>query len=312
MKKQNRPQRTWTIGDILKWTEGFLKERGVDTPRLDGELLLSHTLKVDRIHLYTNHDRPLTSQERAALRKQIVERANGKPVAYLTGKKEFWTREYQVDSRVLVPRPETEFLVEEGIKILKNLQPHHQELVAADVGTGSGCIAISMAEEVPQVKVLAIDISAPALEVAAINVEAAGLEERITLSKDDLLASVPEQSLDLIVSNPPYIPDLQNKTHPKTGPQASTPETELAAAHQWVLRHEPPISLLAGPDGLQVYKRLLPQAFEKLKNDRHCLVEIGMGQKDEVVRIGEGTGFTLEETVQDLAGIPRVIIFKKP
>ncbi len=310
-------KRTWTIGDILKWTEGYLKEKGIESPRLDGELLMTHILKVNRLYLYTNYDRPLTPQERAEFRKLIVKRANGEPVAYLTGKKEFWSREYLVDSRVLVPRPETEFLVEEAVQELKKLQAYTESPAIADVGTGSGCIAISIAEEVKQAKVLAIDISDDAIEVASLNVESARVGDRVTVTKGDLLAAVPGESLDMVVSNPPYIPDLMGSVPSQQGQQGQQGQHQsdpayLAAAHQWVLLHEPTISLLAGPDGLDVYRRLLPQGLRALKHDRCCMLEIGMRQLESVKALGMAAGFEFISSVNDLAGIPRVLVFKKP
>ena len=200
--------KTWSIKDLLKVTTDYLKRKGIENPRLDAEVLLAHQLKGDRVSLYLNLDQPLTKEELSGYRTAVRRRVQREPLQYITGVQEFWSLAFRVDPRVLIPRPETELLVEKAVALCREKQdagaPPSEIL---EIGTGSGAISISLAKEVPYAVIWATDISAAALDVARANAETHGVSHRITFLKgnlwDPLQPSNPR--FDLILSNPPYI-----------------------------------------------------------------------------------------------------------
>jgi release factor glutamine methyltransferase len=252
----------------------------VDTPRLDAEILLGHALGVDRTALWLDPDREVSGDAarwfRDAIRRRTVERV---PVAYLVGRKGFRHLDLQVDARVLVPRPETEHLVEALLDLPQGARVH-------DVGTGSGAIALALKDERPDLRVSASDVSPDALAVARGNAERLGLD--VTFHQGDLLDGI-DPDLDAIVSNPPYVPDGDR---PQMMPE--------------VVRHEPGLALFAGADGLRTIRPLLTQAAAT----RATLValEVGAGQAPAVRALVAAAGFPDVETVADLAGHERVVI----
>ncbi len=270
----------WTVLKVLQWTQGRFAERGLDTPRLDAEVLLAHALKSDRVGLYTHFDQPLKPEELTAFRGLIKRRLAGEPVAYLVGQREFRSLTLRVDARVLVPRPETETLVELA---LSQLPPGAARVV--DVGTGSGAIALAIKAARPLDDVHAVDRSEDALAVARDNGTRLSLE--VTWHLGDLLA--PVQSLapfDLIVSNPPYIASAE------------------IATLQPEVRREPIAALDGGPDGLTIIRRLITEAAPL---GAALAMEIGDRQADAVASLLRAAGFTDVTATKDLAGIARVV-----
>ncbi len=255
------------------------------TAGLDAELLLLHTLALPRSTIYAYPGRLLSSEEQAAYDAAIARRLAMEPVQYITGRQEFFGLELEVGPGVLIPRPETELLVEAVL----NRMPRDQPVRVLDVGTGSGAIAVAIAAHLPLAEVTAIDVSAAALEIAGRNVRKFALGDRIKLLNSDLLTSVPESEtgFDVVLSNPPYIP-----------------LAERASLHPQVREYEPDEALFAGPDGLAMYRRLIPEANRVLTTQGLLALEIGYGQKDamaELLADWRGVQF-----VDDLQGIPRV------
>ena len=284
-------EKQWTILDILQWTTAYFQEKKIQNPRLTAEVLLAHTLQQDRMYLYVHYDQPLESEERRHFKALILKRVQGTPTQYLTGVQEFWSLAFRVTPAVLIPRPETEHLVELAL----NLARSFSQPAILDLGTGSGAIAISLKHELPHANIYASDLSEAALTIARENAQsllAAG--RQMTFFQGDLFAPFSEMTFDLIVSNPPYIS-----------------ESDYAALACEVREHEPKLALYAGKDGLDVYRCLVAQAPAHLNPHGCVLVEIGFGQKDAVVRIFEQHHFSIERIVKDYAGIERVIAARK-
>jgi release factor glutamine methyltransferase len=284
--QQNEKQ--WTILEILQWTINYFREKGIQNPRLTAEVLLAHTLHQDRLSLYVHHDQPLEAEERSRFKTLVKQKMQGTPTQYLTSKQEFWSLEFQVAPGVLIPRPETEHLVEAAIAVAAQFpQP-----AIVDVGTGSGNIAISLKKEIPHAEVYASDISEAALEIAKRN--AGNLldgESRIIFRQGDLLQPFSGNTFDLIISNPPYV---------------NAAEYETLSCE--IREHEPKLALYAGEEGLDVYQKLIPQAQSYLNSHGYVLVEIGYGQKDAVINIFQEHGFAIQDVIKDYAGIDRVVI----
>lgn len=258
---------------------------GSDTPRLDAEVLLAAALGIDRTALFLDPQREVTGPAVRAFQDAVRRRSAGRePVAYITGTRGFRHIELAVDARVLVPRPETELLVEVGVELIAD------GALVADVGTGSGAIALALADERPDLSLVATDCSAGALAVARANAARLGLAGRVRFAEGDLLAGVGE--VDAVLSNPPYVAD---------GERASlAPE---------ILRHEPPGALFAGADGLDVIRRLVPAAAAA--GTRLLALEIGEGQAPAVAQLMEQAGFGAVEARRDLAGIERVVVGRR-
>lgn len=275
----------WTIGKILNWTKHYFEEKGVESPRLDAEVLLSHIVKCDRIHLYVNFDRPLVEEELAAFRGMVKARAQRIPVAYILGEKEFMGHPLRVTPDVLIPRPDTEILVEEAIRLLGG----KEDARIADIGTGSGAILLSVLLGTKGSTGVAVDISPAALAVAKSNRETLGLTDRADFRLGDLYAPL-DGAFDMILSNPPYIP---------IGDMAGlAPE----------VKEEPTLALVGGEDGLDFYRRLIDDAPRYLKEDGIVLFEVGIHQAQEVAYLGELRGFCSQRILCDYAGIERVVI----
>lgn len=284
--------RTWTIRDVLTWTTAHFSGQGLDSPRLDAEVLLAHCLGQERIQLYVDFDKPMAAEELAAYRALVRRRLQHEPVAYIIGQREFWSAGLWVDTSVLVPRPETELLVE----LTLGLPPlGGRDTTVADIGTGSGAVAIALALERPAWEVHATELSAQALAVTERN--AARHEVRLTLHQGDLLAPLdPALPLDLVVSNPPYIPTA-----------------ELEGLPPDVRRWEPALALDGGPQGMDVYGRLIPQAAARLQEHGHLLLEVGgAAQAEAVARLMTDHGLRAATIHPDLAGVPRVVCGQGP
>lgn len=264
---------------MLTRTAGYLAEKGCDTPRLDAEVLLADVLGVERIALYTGHDRPLTQVETDAYRAAVARRGAREPVAYITRRRGFRRLELTVSPDVLVPRPETELLVEWALEVA----PHGGAVM--DWGTGSGAIALALHDERPDLVVTGVDRSAAALQVARAN----DPEGTVRWVQSDGFAAMPEARFDVIVANPPYLSD-----------------DELSAAPP-ELGFEPHGALVAGPSGDEAYARLVAEAPTHLRPGGWLLVEIGRDHDQRVAALFDAAGFDDVAVRPDLAGIPRVV-----
>jgi release factor glutamine methyltransferase len=282
----------WTVGRLLTWTTAWLGRQGSESPRLDAEVLLAHVRGCPRIALYTAFDTPVAEAERTTFRELVKRRAAGEPVAYLVGSREFFSLPLAVTAAVLVPRPETEGLVVRALDLCRGREDPAAEVRIADVGTGSGAIAVAIATRLPVARIVATDLSAAALAVARRNVERHGVGGRVELVECDLLddprAGGP---FDLVVSNPPYVRD-----------------DEFDALPRDVRLHEPRSALVAGPTGAEVIGRLAPAAAERLVPGGWLLVEIGPGVREAAEAAIRGES-RLEPmpTLPDMAGLPRVL-----
>ncbi|MFO0890230.1 MAG: peptide chain release factor N(5)-glutamine methyltransferase [Isosphaeraceae bacterium] len=285
---EGRIEEPWTIRRLLTWTRDFLQRRGSESPRLDAEVMLAHVLDWERVELYTHHDEEIGEQARSAFRELVRRRAEGAPVAYLVGRKEFYSLALDVSPAVLIPRPETEFLVVEFLEWCKRLERPR----AVDVGTGSGCVAIACTHQHPTAEFIAIDASADALTIAQSNARKHGVGSRIDFRQGDALLPVASEApFDAILSNPPYIP---------TG--------DVATLEHGVRDHEPHLALDGGPDGLRVVSRIIDQAVPLLRPGGHLILEIGTTQEQSVRALIEAhPEYQLAPTVFDLRKHPRVI-----
>jgi release factor glutamine methyltransferase len=273
----------WTPLRLIAWTQEFFAKKGVDAPRLTAEVLLAHALSCDRVRLYLDFDKPLGDPELARFRDLVRRRADGEPTAYLVGRREFWGRPFGVDARVLVPRPETELLLEAA---LAALPPDGRAL---DLCTGSGCLAVSLALERPGARVLATDVSEGALAVAREN--AAALGAVVEFATGDLWAAVHgDARFDVVVSNPPYVPSK-----------------ELATLSREV-RREPCIALDGGEDGLGAIRRIVAGAPARLAPGGVLCVEMHESHSEILPRLCREAGFSSAEARRDLAGLPRLTV----
>jgi len=281
-------EESWTISRLLAWTTDFLRKRGSDSPRLDAEVMLAHVLDWQRVQLYTHYEERVGDRARGAFRDLVRRRSEGAPVAYLVGRKEFYSLTLEVSPHVLIPRPESEFVVVEFLELARTMR----EPRGVDVGTGSGCLAIAGAHQHPSARFIAVDISPEALAVARTNAKRHAVCDRIDLRLGNLLEPVAgEPPFDFIVSNPPYIPTEQ-----------------IATLEPGVRDFEPHMALDGGPDGLRVVSLLIDQAIPLLKAGAHLILEIGTAQEDPVRSlIAAHAEYQLVPTIRDLQKHPRVI-----
>jgi len=286
-------QQTWTIGSLLNWTAEHLAKKGAEFPRLDAEVLLAYVLECKRIDLYGLRFADIADDDvRARFRELVRKRIEGCPVAYLVGRKEFFGLELEVSPAVLIPRPDSEHVVMESLKLAKPMA----EPRIVDIGTGSGNLAIAIAKKHPGAKITAIDQSAEALAVAQANAVKHKVDERIRFLRGDLFAPLAaEERFDLVISNPPYI--------------ASAEIAELAVG---VRDYEPRAALDGGPDGFAVFDRLIAEAKNFLEIGGHLVVEIGDPQ-EELARshLGAHAEYELAATVHDFSGHPRVVMARR-
>jgi release factor glutamine methyltransferase len=262
---------------------------------MNAELLIRFTLGCDRAYLYAHPERELTPDEVHRYNEALTKRAAGMPAQYITGQQEFWGLDLIVSPAVLIPRPETEHLVEAVLELSRKLTPeqvHNKPLQIVDVGTGSGAIALALSKELPGAHVQAIDISHEALEVARANAGRLDLASRIEFQQGDLLVGIPPASIDFVVSNPPYVG-----------------ESEEDSVQLEVRKFEPRNAVFAGPTGLEVIERLLPQANAALVPVGWLLLEISGTIADRVRALLEG--WDEVEIRNDLQGIPRVALARK-
>jgi release factor glutamine methyltransferase len=277
-----------TIHDILNEATKALEAVDIPSARLDAEVLLSFSLGCDRLEFYKNPDMTISETQLSAFRNLIARRSQWEPVAYITGRKEFWTFVLAVNNSVLIPRPDTEVIVEETINICRKTDSSEMRIL--DIGTGSGAIALALASEITGAKIVATDISPVALNLAQKNAAALRLKEKIDFRQGDLFDPV-EGIFDIIVSNPPYIATEEYEKLP-TG----------------VKDYEPREALWAGKSGLEFYEKLIYQAAGFLKKNGWLLLEIGAKQEAGVRGIMEAACFYESiEMRRDYAGLPRVM-----
>jgi release factor glutamine methyltransferase len=292
------PQR-WIIKDLLEVTSDYLKKKYIDSPRLCAEMLLAYQLKTTRIKLYLDFDKPLNEKDINEYRLLIQRRLKREPVQYITGMQEFWSLEFNVGPNVLIPRPETEILVEQAVSILGSREAGDQtgSVSVLDIGTGSGAIAVSIASELPDADIWATDVSAEALEVAKANASKHGVENRINFVESDLFSALKnvQQQFDVIVSNPPYIPREDYDSLP--------PE---------VGRYEPRSALDGGEGGLIFINRLILDVKDFLKPGGWLLIEMAPFQTAKAMELAAQTGFYGEQKIiKDYSHKDRVVMLKK-
>lgn len=282
----------WTVGRLLTWTTDYLKQHGAASPRLDAEVLLATARGCERIQLYTSFDEDVDEDVRATFRDFVRRRAAGEPVAYLVGQREFFSLSFAVTPDVLIPRPETEHLVVEALDLIKVYPTSDQPLAVADVGTGSGAIAVSIAKHAASCHVTAIDICDEAIQVARSNAQRHKVLERVELLVGDLLSGLPpEPQFDFVVSNPPYVS-----------------QAELEMLTDDVKRFEPHLALVGGESGTELIARLIPQAAERLRDGGWLLIEFSPMVEEATHQLLVDDGrFQGMQTIKDLAGLPRIV-----
>lgn len=277
-----------TVLEVIQRSTEFLTRKGVDSPRLQVELLLAHVLKMARMKLYLNFDRVLSEPELETLRGLVKRRAEREPLQHIVGSSSFCGFEFQVNRNVLIPRPETELLAERAWKFLEG----RESSMVLDFGTGSGCLAISIALKAPAATVHAVDVSEAALAVARENSLRLGAGERVVFHISDGFAALPADfKCDLLVSNPPYIASA-----------------EIATLEPEVRDFDPMLALDGGADGLDFYRRLATEGRARLKADGKLMIELGAGQHADVSGLFTNEGWTVEAVEKDYAGIERILI----
>lgn len=326
----------WTIGRLLTWTAEYLKKYGSTSPRLDAEVLLAEARGCSRIDLYTAFAEEPPEQVRTSFKEMVRRRAEGTPVAYLVGRKEFFSLAFEINPDVLIPRPETEHLVAEAVDRAKQLtgqapnqtaamidsasksgagqggsqaetaaeptdQPWRPKpvksfagLTIADVGTGSGIIAVSLAKSLSGALIWALDISKPALTLAARNIDKHGVTNQVTLLESDLLGAIEKQTFDLIVSNPPYISESEYDQLPTS-----------------VKNYEPKGALVSGPNGTEIVSRLLEQSAKRLRSGGWLIMEISPMIAEAVSKLVDRQQWSEPIISKDLAGLARIVSVSK-
>ena len=279
-----------TIKEVLLKSSDFFASKGIDSPRLDAELLMGHALQLSRIQLYMNFDKPLTEQELTTIRGFVKRRANREPIAYIIEEKGFYKYDFTIEPGILCPRPDTETIIE----VANHWIPKGRDYFICDVGTGSGCIGLSLLLDHPNARLYATDISDTALRCTRKNIERHNLKDRAAPLKGPYLEAIPAgRPIDLVVSNPPYIPSK-----------------EIDGLSPEVAMHEPRMALDGGPDGLDCYRELIRQAASRIRDG--IIVEIGLGQEQSVADLMTSAGLIDIEFHNDLTDRVRVVSGRKP
>ena len=280
----------WTVGSVLDWSADYLTQKGADQARLDAELLLAAALDQDRLYLYLNKQQPLAADELAAYKKLIQRRASREPVAYILRQRGFWKSDFLVGPGCLVPRPETELVVETALTGTSV----EDQMTILELGVGSGAIVLSLLQERPEATAVGVDISPQALTWARRNAENLHLAERIELIEGDLFAPVQGREFDLIVTNPPYVAD---DVYPGLAPE--------------ITDYEPQTALTSGPEGLDCLRRIIDQGQDYLVPGGWLLTEIGDDQGRAVKELFQAAGWSEARVLPDLAGLDRVVAGRK-
>ena len=287
----------WTILRLLQWTTEHLKKTGSLSPRLDAEVLLAHARGCERIDLYTAFAEEPDETVKAKFREVVKRRAQGEPVAYLVGKKEFYSLQFQVSKDCLIPRGESEHVVVECLDRAKPIlaADPNKHFNIVDVCTGSGCIAVSVAKHLSQCTITAIDLSPAAVAIAKANVEQHKMTDRISILESDLLASICENSVDFVLSNPPYVS-----------------ETEYAKLDKTVREHEPRMALVGGVSGTEIIERLAFQAADKLVENGWFICELSPMIADQVEsHMASTQNWTNITIIKDLARLKRLVVAQR-
>lgn len=288
-------RRSWTILELIQWTERYFQKLGFESPRLDAEVLLAEVLGAQRLDLYTEYGKLVEPHERATFREYVRRRASREPVAYITGEREFYSLPFEVNPAVLIPRPETEHIVD---AVLETFRDHAPGVVLLDVGTGSGNLAVAIAANLEGARVDAVDASADALEVARRNADRNGVRPRIQFLEGDLFAALPSGCgpYDAVVSNPPYIS-----------------ATSYEGLMEDVRKYEPRQALLdtrsVGQDGLGFYRALAETTREHLRPGGELIVEVGFDQATSVEKLFAEQRWHVKKKIRDYGGIDRVLVF---
>jgi release factor glutamine methyltransferase len=279
------------VGSALKWGLQELTSNEVESPRLTAELLLAQSLGWDRVQVLAHPEFPLVKEAASRYAAFIRRRADGEPLQYITGRQEFYGLPFKVTPAVLIPRPETEMLVEQAIHIAKAFDA--RRIRFADVGTGSGCIGVTFAHQVPEALGWAIDISIDALAIARENAALHGVMDKVAFLRGDFLECfLPGPCFDMVLSNPPYVADAD-------------------ALPAIVRDHEPPVALFSGSAGLDSYRRLIPQAAPRIVPGGWLVLEIGAGMGGAIKGLAEQAEFSIQAIIEDLQGIPRCVLARR-
>ena len=280
----------WTIRKVLNWTRGYFKDAGITQPRLEAEILLAHALGVERLQLYLSPDQPLTTDERARYRVAVQERKSGTPLQQLIGEVTFFGLRFRVAKDALIPRPETEELLERVLR----LAPRERDIRCIDLGTGSGVIAVCLARYLARAEVTAVDISEEALDLARENAALNGVSDRITFLRSDWFSEV-DGRFDMVVSNPPYVATA-----------------EMADLSPEVREHEPHVALDGGRNGLERIQAIIGSVRERVLPGGALLLEIGHGQAERVTALLRDAGMDDVAIESDLAGVERFAVARCP
>lgn len=288
------PEEPWTILKLLQWTTDYFKRNNVAEPRASAELLLAHVLSKDRLFLYLNYDRPMETGELAAFRTYIKRRLAGEPNQYITGTQEFWSLPFRVNPNVLIPRPETELLVE---VVLEFLRSSDSNISILDLGTGSGAIAIALARELSGVPIVATDLSMAALQLARENARMNQVDEKIHFVRSDMFAaiSISSEKFTVVVTNPPYV------SH-----------AEFSKLAREIRDYEPRGALDGGPDGLTAIKYIIKEAPTVLSQTGALIMEMGADQAESVsTLVRDSQHYQSYRIIKDYSGIDRVLLAVK-
>ena len=277
----------WTISSLLNWTVNYFKSKNIQFARLDAEVLLSHVLRQERIYLYVHFDEPMEQNELSKFREYVKKRAQHVPIAYIIGEREFMGLPFKVTKDTLIPRPDTEILVE---NVLNNVDKD-KEIEIVDIGTGSGAIILSLLVNLPKAQGKTVDISSKAIEVAKENAVNLQVNDRCEFFVGDLFAPLNDNKFDVIVSNPPYIP-----------------QKDIATLEDDVKEYEPVSALTDGGGGLSYYRRLLSEGKAYIKENGFIALEIGIYQSNDVKQIAMDNGWKNIKIIKDYAGIDRVVL----
>lgn len=279
-----------TLDDIYRKISGQLAEAGIDTPERDAEAFIEAVTGLGSSDFITRPDAVILATHRDSLEKYVARRLAGEPVYRILGVREFWGLEFEVTPDTLDPRPDTETLIEAALKWVRQQNLQDAPLRIVDLGTGTGCILLSLLSELPNASGVAVDYSYDAALVARRNAQKLGLDGRFSIIQGDWMSALAPESFDLIVSNPPYIPNL-----------------DIATLSPEVKNHDPILSLSGGNDGLDCYKKIVSALKIHLKQHSHAFLEIGIGQLPDLSRLVDESNLCLCDSVADIAGIPRVV-----
>ncbi|MCP4672866.1 MAG: peptide chain release factor N(5)-glutamine methyltransferase [Desulfobacula sp.] len=283
---------SWTIIKLLSWAESYFKNHSIDSPRLTGELLLAYTLDIKRLELYLQHDRPLSKKELSYFKVLIKKRVENQPLAYIVGRKGFYDSDFTVTKDVLIPRPDTETLVEQALKVLKQ---NNKPCNILELGTGSGAVIISIAKKMPDHYYFASDFSSLALDIAQKNARKIVKDKILFFASNWFAALHKKPCLDLIISNPPYIPSK-----------------DISALAPEIRNFEPMLALDGGKDGLDSFRTILKNADNYLVSKGVILFEMGFDQKEGLINIvNKYSYYKSIKFIKDLAGHNRVAVIKK-